>query len=124
MPHETRRPIGFSPFCCAGTFGLAVDVGRDLLYVGVRPSDTQIMVFNGAEDPFVKPEQIEAFKAEMEAAGVKYSFTNYEGVKHSFTNPDADEFGRKFGLPLEYNADADEASWGAFNKALKATYGR
>ncbi len=84
----------------------------------------EIMVFNGADDPFVKPEQIEAFMAEMEAAGVKYSFTNYEGAKHSFTNPGADEFGKKFGLPLEYDPDADQASWSAFSEALKETYGR
>ena len=36
---------------------------------------------------------------------------NYPGVKHSFTNPDADATGKKFDLPLEYNADADKDSW-------------
>ncbi len=84
----------------------------------------EVLVFNGADDPFVKPEQIEAFISEMEAAGVKYSFTSYEGAKHSFTNPGADEFGQKFNLPLAYNADADAASWEAFSEAMKAIYGR
>ena len=84
----------------------------------------EVLVFNGADDPFVKPEQIEAFKAEMESAGVKYSFTNYAGAKHSFTNPGADEFGKQFGLPLEYNAEADEASWSALSEALKTAYSR
>ena len=82
----------------------------------------RVLVFNGADDPFVKQEQIEAFIDEMEKAGVDYSFTNYEGAKHSFTNPGSDKFGQEFNLPLAYNADADKASWQAFSDALKAIY--
>ncbi len=70
-----------------------------------------VRVFNGAADPFVKAEQIEALKAEMDNAGVDFEFINYPGVKHSFTNPEADAKGKKFDLPLEYNADADNDSW-------------
>jgi len=72
---------------------------------------TRILVFNGGADPFVTPEQVDAFKKEMDAAGADYRFIEYPGVKHSFTNPDADEFGRQFNLPLQYNAEADKASW-------------
>lgn len=71
----------------------------------------KIRVFNGAADPFVKPEHIEAFKQEMEAASVDYQLVNYPGVKHSFTNPGADAYGKKFNLPLVYNAEADKDSW-------------
>ena len=70
-----------------------------------------VRVFNGAADPFVKEEQIDALKEEMKNAGVDFEFVNYPGVKHSFTNPGADENGKKFGLPLEYNAEADRDSW-------------
>lgn len=70
-----------------------------------------IMVANGGADPMTTEAQIEAFKAEMEAAGVDYRFYNYEGVKHSFTNPDADKFGEQFDLPLGYDKAADEDSW-------------
>lgn len=70
-----------------------------------------VRVFNGAADPFVKAEQIEALKEEMKNAGVDFEFINYPDVKHSFTNPDADANGKKFGLPLEYNAEADKDSW-------------
>jgi dienelactone hydrolase len=84
----------------------------------------EVLVFNGADDPFVKPEQIEAFKAEMKAAGVNYRFISYAGAKHSFTNPQADEFGKRFQLPLEYNPDADAASWSVLSEALKSIYGR
>ena len=71
----------------------------------------RIAVFNGADDPFVKPEQIEAFKAEMDSANVEYVFVNYPGAVHSFTNPGADANGEKFGLPLKYDAKADNDSW-------------
>jgi len=72
---------------------------------------TRIRVFNGADDPFVKAEQITAFKQEMEKAGADYQFVNYPGAKHSFTNPGSTVMGKKFGLPLEYNEKADRDSW-------------
>jgi dienelactone hydrolase len=83
----------------------------------------EVLVFNGADDPFVKPEHIAAFKAEMEQAEVKYTFTNYPGAKHSFTNPEADNFGKLFNLPLKYDAAADKQSWEALLKALRTVYG-
>ncbi|MCU7795788.1 MAG: dienelactone hydrolase family protein [Candidatus Thiodiazotropha sp. (ex Myrtea spinifera)] len=84
----------------------------------------EVLIFNGAADPFVKPEQIEAFVAEMEAAGVKYSFTNYDGAKHSFTNKDADTYGEKFSLPLAYDEAADNQSWETLSQALRKAYGK
>jgi dienelactone hydrolase len=50
------------------------------------------------------------------AAGVSYRFINYPGAKHAFTNPDADSFGKEFGLPLAYNSDADTQSWRAMQE--------
>ena len=77
---------------------------------------TRIRAFNGAADPFVTAEQIKSFETEMQAAGVDYKLVNYPGVKHSFTNPDADKFGKKFNLPLEYNKQADQDSWQAMQQ--------
>jgi len=71
----------------------------------------RVLVLNGADDKFVPAEQIEAFKKEMEAAGVNYKLVNYPGALHSFTNPDADEYAKKFNMPIAYNAAADQASW-------------
>jgi len=71
----------------------------------------KVLVMNGDADPFVKPEQIAAFKQEMQAAGVDFEFIGYPGAKHAFTNPGADTYGQKFNLPLAYNAEADRASW-------------
>lgn len=70
-----------------------------------------VLVCNGADDPFVTPEQIDAFKSEMDNAKVHYKFVNYEGSKHSFTNPAADSVGTRFNMPLAYNEKADKESW-------------
>ena len=71
----------------------------------------KILVQNGKADPFIKQSQIDAFKQEMNKAGVNYEFINYPGAKHAFTNPEADTFGKKFSIPLAYNKDADTKSW-------------
>jgi len=78
----------------------------------------QLLVLTGADDPFVPAEKVAAFKKEMDAARAKYRVISYPGAKHSFTNPDADAFGKKFSLPLAYNAAADKASWQEAQKFL------
>ena len=75
------------------------------------PIKTKMLVFNGAADPFVTKEQIDAFKQDMKSVGADYEFIDYPGVQHSFTNPDADVFGKKFNLPLVYDEKADKDSW-------------
>jgi dienelactone hydrolase len=82
----------------------------------------KVMVNHGADDPFVPVEEIEGFKKEMEAAKVNYVFNAYPGAKHSFTNPGADQFGKKFNLPLEYDQEADEASWKAMQEFFKTIF--
>lgn len=82
----------------------------------------QVLVLHGAEDPFTKPEEIAAFKNEMETAGVNYKFIAYPGAKHSFTNPEADNFGKQFNLPLAYNEKADKESWQAMQTFLKNVF--
>ena len=71
----------------------------------------KVRAFTGADDPFVNPQKVAAFKAEMDAAGVDYRLVSYPGTVHSFTNPGADAFGEKFKMPLKYNAKADGDSW-------------
>ncbi len=82
----------------------------------------KVLVANGADDPFVKAEEIDAFKKEMEAASVDYKFVNYPGAKHSFTNPDADELGKKFNKPFVYNAEADKQSWAEMQALFKKIF--
>lgn len=73
--------------------------------------NARIASFTGEEDPMIPATQVAAFRQEMEKAGVTYKAVTYPGAKHAFTNPAADEFGKKFNMPLAYNAAADKASW-------------
>ena len=57
------------------------------------------------------PEQVAAFKTEMENAKADYKLVAYPGVKHTFTNREADSYAAQFGLPLKYDAHADDDSW-------------
>lgn len=82
----------------------------------------QILVLHGADDPFVTQEQIAAFKTEMDKAGATYSFIAYPGAVHGFTNPGADELGKKFNMPLAYNAAADKASWHEMQQFFKKIF--
>jgi len=70
-----------------------------------------VLVCHGEDDNFVTKEQMEAFKKEMEEAGVDYTIITYPGARHSFTNPDADAFAKEFDMPIAYNKEADEKSW-------------
>ncbi len=73
--------------------------------------EARVLVLTGGADPFVTEEQISKFQEQMKAAGADFRVVTYPGAKHSFTNPESDKFGRKFGMPLAYNLDADQQSW-------------
>lgn len=93
----------------------------------VKPADpgsvkARILVLNGADDPMISTEQTAAFKEEMKKAGADFTIISYPGVKHSFTNPEATALGKKFNLPLEYNASADKKSWKEMKKFLRAIF--
>jgi dienelactone hydrolase len=83
---------------------------------------SKIIVFQGAKDPFVKDEQVEEFKKAMDSTNADYEIVIYSNAKHSFTNPKADEYGKKFDLPLEYNAEADQKSWDRTQEFLKGVF--
>jgi dienelactone hydrolase len=75
------------------------------------PIRAAVRVYNGADDKFISAEAIEALKKEMADQNVNFKFTNYPGAVHAFTNPEADEYAKKFSMPIAYNAAADKASW-------------
>lgn len=83
-----------------------------------------VLVCHGGADPFVTEEQVAALKKEMADAKVDFQFNSYEGAKHSFTNPDADEYGKKFNLPLAYNKMADEKSWDDMKQFFKKIFAK
>ena len=73
----------------------------------------KVLVCHGADDSLVPDADVAAFKQEMEEAGADLRFVAYPGALHGFTNPDADENGKKYGLPLAYSAETDRQSWQA-----------
>ena len=83
--------------------------------VGVPPKKdllkAKILVCHGADDQFVKPQEVSEFKKQMDSIGADYSFKAYPNATHAFTNPAATENGEKFKMPIKYNAEADSASW-------------
>jgi dienelactone hydrolase len=68
----------------------------------------KILILNGADDPFVKREQYDALKKDFDVAKVDYRIIEYPGAVHAFTNPEATELGKKFNLPLRYDAKVDQ----------------
>ena len=78
----------------------------------------KVLVEHGAADSFITPEQIAAFKAEMDQAGADYRFVELPGAKHGFSNPDADAH-KGHGLDLGYQKEADERSWADMQALFK-----
>ncbi|MGE5638827.1 MAG: dienelactone hydrolase family protein [Clostridia bacterium] len=81
----------------------------------------KVLVLNGANDPFVKPEQYATLKKEMEAANADYRVVEYPGAVHAFTNPEATALGKKFNLPLAYDAKANKEAKAEADKLFAAT---
>jgi dienelactone hydrolase len=86
---------------------------------GIR---AKILVLNGADDKFITAQQIDSFKQEMTAAGADFKFISYPGAVHSFTSREADELGKKFNMPIAYNADADRESWEELKNFLRTIF--
>ena len=83
----------------------------------------EILVCHGAADPFVPQTEVDQFKKQMDSIGATYTFKAYPDATHAFTNPEATELGKKFNMPIAYNAAADTASWNDmrafFDRVLK-----
>ena len=82
--------------------------------------NSAILIINGSEDGFLKPETVADFSEDMFKANVDFTYMNLKGAKHSFTNPQADEFRKKFNITaLEYNKKADKIAWEAMLRFFK-----
>lgn len=70
----------------------------------------RLLICHGEADPFVKADDIAAFKAEMNDASVDWQMNIYAHAVHSFTQPMA---GNDPSRGAAYNASADRRSWQA-----------
>ena len=131
--------IGASGYCFGGSVVLDMArAGSDLkgvaaFHAGLGAAGSpaaagkvkaKILVLNGAADPFIKPESVDAFKKEMAAASVDYRYIDYPGAVHAFTNPEATDKGKQFNLPLAYDPEADKQSKAEASKFFSAAFGK
>jgi len=70
----------------------------------------KVLALHGADDPFVKADEVAAFQDEMRKGGVDWQFISYGNAVHSFTNKAAGSDNSK---GAAYNEKADRRSWEA-----------
>jgi len=69
----------------------------------------KVLILAGADDPFQKPDDLNAFESEMRDAKADWQIAFYGGAVHAFTQPDPG-----FTNPgAKYNKKADKRSWQA-----------
>ncbi len=77
---------------------------------------TKMLICHGNDDKFVSAQDVATFRKQMDSIGADYKFIGYDGATHAFTNPASTENGKKFNMPIAYNAKADTASWQAMKE--------
>jgi dienelactone hydrolase len=81
----------------------------------------KVLVCHGAADALVPAADLAAFEQEMKDAQADYRVVQYPGALHGFTNPAADENGKKYSLPLAYDAAVDRQSWSDMRELFART---
>jgi dienelactone hydrolase len=79
----------------------------------------KVLVFQGADDPYVNQEQVIAFENEMRNTKVDWQLIIYGNAVHSFTNPDS---GSDPSKGVAYNKQADIRSWQAMRNFFKEIF--
>ena len=79
----------------------------------LRKISAKFLMLNGAIDPSVKPEEINAWMKAMDGARKDYQFINYSGALHAFTNPGATKLAEANNMTamVAYNETAARRSW-------------
>ena len=85
--------------------GLSTPTPQDARNIKAR-----VLALHGADDPFVKADEVAAFQNEMRQGGVDWQFISYGNAVHSFTNKAA---GSDISKGAAYNEKADRRSWEA-----------
>lgn len=83
----------------------------------------EILVEHGELDTLTTLDDVAAFRAEMDNAGVRYHIDIFPQAKHGFTNPQATANGQKNGVDfLDYHPEAAEAAWQNMLNLLAKTF--
>ena len=69
---------------------------------------SKVLVLHGADDPFVKPQDITAFQEELRQAKVDWQMVYFGNAVHSFTQKKA---GNDNSKGAAYNEPASRRSW-------------
>lgn len=127
--------MGAIGFCFGGSVVLTMaNMGADLdavaafhsgIQIPVMPGENlsaKVLICNGEDDPMIKPEHVTAYKAALDSVGADYEYVSYPGVKHAYTNPNADSIGAQYDLPLAYDENAEQDSWGKMEDLFGSTF--
>lgn len=136
QPQVDTARLGAMGYCFGGSVVLQLArSGEDILGVvsfhgGLKTSEpaepgrvkAQVLALEGGADTLVPPPERAKFKKEMQDAGVTFKVVEYPDALHAFTNPKATEIGKRFNMPIAYNADADQKSWAEMKAFFKRLF--
>jgi len=77
----------------------------------------KVAVWTGGRDPYAPVEDLDALRAEFDAAQVDYQATLFATAQHSFTDPDHDGMGSG----IAYDRMAHGVAWAGTLALLEAT---
>ncbi|HBA86513.1 MAG TPA: dienelactone hydrolase [Geobacter sp.] len=134
FPQVDPKQLAVIGYCFGGTAALELArsgarlLGAVSFHGGLStpdPADARnitgkVLALHGADDPYVKADEVAAFQQEMRQAKVDWQMNYYSGAVHSFTNPKS---GNDPSKGVAYNEKADRRSWEAmkqfFNEIFK-----
>lgn len=136
-PHVDPEKVVVIGYCFGGTQALnlarsgTTDVAGVVSFHGNLDSSLKakkgmpkLLVLTGNSDPMVPPAQVKAFKKEMSGVDANLKLIGYPGATHAFTNPNATAKGKKFNIPIAYDATAANKSWAEFLKFMREVEGK
>ncbi len=130
-PHVDPSKVYVIGFCFGGTQALnfarsGAEVAGVVSFHGglasglpQQPIKARVLALNGLADPMVPAKERAAFEKEMKSTKANYKVVNYPQATHAFTNPKATEVGKKYKIPVAYNAKAAEAAWSEMLKFIQ-----
>jgi dienelactone hydrolase len=132
-PRVDASKLGAIGFCFGGTGVIELarsgaDVRGVVSFHGgldsPAPADgknikARVLALHGADDPFVKASDLEAFEKEMRDAKVDWQLVKYGGAVHSFTNKGAGDDPSK---GAAYDERAARRSWEAMKQFFAETF--